>query len=87
MLKLRNLFSDIGEVKHSTISDGTNNFDCEVIDLEKALLIKVNEAFYLDDKVDLKRLDKNDLKLYNIDRYFEVDEPKVEVVKKRRAKK
>lgn len=87
MLKLKALFSDIGVVKQSTISDGTTNFNCEVIDLGKALLIKVDEAFYLDDKVDLKRLDKNDLKLYNIGSYFEVDEPQVEVPKKRRAKK
>lgn len=85
-MKLVTEFKDIGKVKQSTITDGTTNFPCEVIDLGKALLIKVNGAFYLDYITHIKRLDKNDLKTYNIEKHFELDEPVVPLTRKRGKK-
>lgn len=75
-------FSSIGEVSHSTISDGYTTYDCEVIKLKKALLIKVGEAFYLDFVTDLVKLNKELIQEHNLQDYFLVEEP----VKKRGKK-
>lgn len=85
-LTLKTSLADIGVVKTGTISDGHTIFNTEVVNLESALLIKVNEAFYVDTVTDLKRLDKDLIMLYNLGSHFEVvdDTP---VTKKKRGKK
>lgn len=88
MVKLKGSLSDIGVVKKSKISDGYDTFDCEVVDLGKVLLIHVNETFYLDDKIDLKRLDKQGVLCYNLGSYFDVvEEVTPTTQRKRRVKK
>lgn len=81
-VKLKVPFNSIGEVANTKITDGYTTYDCEVIKLEKALLIKVGEAFYLDFVTDLVKLNKELIQEHNLQDYFLVEEP----VKKRGKK-
>lgn len=81
-VKLKVPFNAIGEVTNTKITDGYNTYDCEVIKLDKALLIKVGEAFYLDFVTDLVKLTEELIQQCNLNDYFIVEKP----VKKRGKK-
>ena len=88
LVKLISEFSDIGEVKDSTISDGRTDYPCQYITLgNRTHLYKVEDRFYVDFEFDFQKLDTNLIKRFNLERYFEVEEAKPIKKTRKRTKK
>lgn len=65
-------FSKIGKPYVRTITDGVNEYAATYVDLKENLsIVSVNDKFYIDDIVSLKKLDKNIAIRYNVDKFFE----------------
>lgn len=72
MIKLKVPLAKLGKVHQDKISDGLSLIDYEYVVLKQGVhLCDIQGTLYIDKVWSIKKVDKSDLKLYNIERYCE----------------